>query len=141
MNKSEIQSIVPTVERTTHAVALWIERTFSDLRLTQAQAHVLNYLVDHAPCSINDLHHSFGHKRSTLTSLLDRLEHRGWIRRSTHPTSRRLVQVQLTETGRPVAERVSAAVRELEGRLLAQVGHQAAETFLQVIHALDEELH
>src|SRR5215469_14806636 len=105
MKTPESLHIIPTLEHATHALGLWIERTFPDLRLTQAEAHVLAYLADHAPCSINDLHHSFGHKRSTLTSLLDRLEGRGWIRRSAHPTSRRLVIVQLTDDGRTIAER------------------------------------
>jgi DNA-binding MarR family transcriptional regulator len=140
MKKPATLPIVPALERATHAVALWIERAFPDLRLTQAEAHVLAYLAVHASCSINDLHHSFGHKRSTLTSLLDRLESRGWIRRTAHPTSRRLVQVELTDTGRPVAEQVSAAVCSLEERLLARVGQQDATTFLQVIQILEEEL-
>jgi len=140
MKKPAVLPIVPVLERATHAVALWIERTFADLGLTQADAHVLAYLAAHAPCSINDLHHSFGHKRSTLTSLLDRLERRGWIRRAAHPTSRRLVQVELTDSGGPVAERVSAAVHDLEQRLLARVGQQDAEAFSQVIHVLEEEL-
>jgi DNA-binding MarR family transcriptional regulator len=140
MNKLTNSPIVPALERATHAVALWIERTFSDLRLTQAEAHVLAYLADHTPCSINDLHHSFGHKRSTLTSLLDRLESRGWIRRTPHPTSRRLVQVELTDAGSPVARRVAAAVRGLEERLLARVDQEDAATFLRVMHSLEEEL-
>jgi DNA-binding MarR family transcriptional regulator len=140
MKKPATLRIVPALEHATHAVALWIEHAFPDLRLTQAEAHVLAYLADYAPCSINDLHHSLGHKRSTLTSLLDRLERRGWIRRTAHPTSRRLVQVELTDTGRPVAERVSAAVRSLAERLLARVGEQDGATFLQVIYVLEEEL-
>lgn len=140
MNESPLPPLVPALEHATHAVALWIERgVFSDLRLTQAEAHVLAFLAEHAPCSINDLHHSFGHKRSTLTSLLDRLESRGWIRRTAHPTSRRLVQIELTSTGGPVAERVSAAVHGLEKRLLAHVGPEDAATFLRVLHALEEE--
>jgi DNA-binding MarR family transcriptional regulator len=140
MKNSTHLPLVPALERATHAVALWIERTFADLRLTQAEAHVLAYLAVHGACSINDLHHSFGHKRSTLTSLLDRLEHRGWIRRTAHPSSRRLVQVELTDTGRPVAERVAAAVHSLEERLVKRVGPQECATFLQVIHLLEEEL-
>jgi DNA-binding MarR family transcriptional regulator len=140
MKKSTNSPIVPALERATHAVALWIERTFSDLRLTQAEAHVLGYLADHTPCSINDLHHSFGHKRSTLTSLLDRLESRGWICRMPHPTSRRLVQVELTDAGSPVAERVAAAVRSLEEHLLARVSQEDTTTFLRVIHRLEEEV-
>ncbi len=77
---------------------------------------------------------------STLTSLLDRLESRGWIRRTAHPTSRRLVQVELTDSGGPVAKRVSAGVRTLEERLLARVGREDAATFLRVLHSLEEEL-
>jgi DNA-binding MarR family transcriptional regulator len=140
MKKPTTLAVVPALERATHAVALWIERAFADLRLTQAEAHVLAYLAAHAPCSINDLHHSFGHKRSTLTSLLDRLERRSWVRRTAHPASRRQVQVELTESGRPVADRVSAAVNTLEQRLLARVDQQDAEAVLQVLHVLEEEL-
>ncbi|HZU75270.1 MAG TPA: MarR family transcriptional regulator [Dehalococcoidia bacterium] len=121
-------------------MALWIERAFADLRLSQAEAHVLAYLAEHAPCSINDLHHSFGHKRSTLTSLLDRLEGRGWIRRMAHPSSRRLVQVELTDAGQPVAARVSSVIRDLEQRLLSRVGQSEAEAFQHVLDVLEEEL-
>jgi len=140
MNTSDDPLIVLALERATHAVALWIERCFRDLRLTQAEAHVLAYLADHTPCSINDLHHSFGHRRSTLTSLLDRLEGRGWIERAAHPTSRRLVMVRLTVAGRPVAEQVSAALGDLEARVLARASGEDAAAFLRVIHALEEEL-
>jgi DNA-binding MarR family transcriptional regulator len=140
MNTPVFPPIVPALERATHAVALWIERAFTDPRLSQAEAHVLAYLAAHAPCAINDLHHSFGHKRSTLTSLLDRLEDRGWIRRAAHPTSRRLVQIELTDSGRAVAERVSAAVSTLEARLVARAGQRDAAAYLRVIHALEEEL-
>lgn len=140
MNESHTAPIVPTLERATHAVSLWIEHIFIDLRLNQAEAHVLAYLAEHAPCSINDLHHNFGHKRSTLTSLLDRLEARGWIRRMAHPTSRRLVQVELTDAGGQVAARVSEAVHDLERRLLARVSAREAAAFMQVIHVLEEEV-
>ena len=139
MNKHDMPLIVPALERASHMVALWIERSFRDLRLTQAEAHVLAYLAHHAPCSINDLHRSFGHKRSTLTSLLDRLEGREWIRRGSHPTSRRLVMVQLTEVGRQVASQVSAALRALEDRVRARTGGEDAMIFLRVIQVLEEE--
>jgi DNA-binding MarR family transcriptional regulator len=140
MNEPILPPLVPALEHATHAVALWIEHAFSDLRLTQAEAHVLAFLAEYAPCSINDLHHSFGHKRSTLTSLLDRLESRRWIRRTAHPTSRRLVQVELTDSGGAVAARVSAAVHGLEERLQARVGPEDAATFLRVLQALEGEL-
>ena len=140
MNKHAAPLLVSTIERAAHAVALWIERSFADLHLTQAEAHILAFLAEHAPCSINELHHSFGHKRSTLTSLLDRLESRGWVRREPHPTSRRLVLVQLTDTGGPIAERVSVAVRDLERRILARAGAESVAEVQRVITILEEEL-
>jgi len=140
MKESYTLPLVPSLERTTHAVSLWIERSFHDLRLTQAEAHVLAYLARSAPCSINDLHHSFGHKRSTLTSLLDRLEGRGWIVRGTDPASRRQVLVELTDAGRQVGERVSGVLNALEERVLARAGAGDAGAFLQVLHIVEEEL-
>jgi DNA-binding MarR family transcriptional regulator len=140
MNQQSSLRLIPALERATHTVALWIERAFADLRLTQAEAHVLAALSDLAPCSINDLHHRFGHKRSTLTSLLDRLEERGWARRAAHPVSRRLVQVELTEEGRLVADRMWRAVHELEARLLTHLDKADMAAFARVLSALEEEL-
>ena len=140
MDNYDIPFIVPAIERATHMLALWVERVFHELRLTQAEAHVLAYLASHAPCSINDLHRSFGHKRSTLTSILDRLEERGWIVRGAHPESRRLVLVELTEAGRAVARQVSTALRALEGRVLARTGDADAAAFLRMLQVLEEEL-
>ena len=140
MNIHDNPLIVPAIERATHAVALAIDRTFHGLGLTQAEAHVLAYLAHHAPCSINDLHHSFGHKRSTLTSLLDRLEARGWVRRAAHPTSRRMVLVQLTAAGQQIADQISATLRAIEARVLARTSADDIASFLRVIHALEEEL-
>ena len=140
MNEHTTPHLVSALERATHALALWIERAFADLRLTQAEAHVLAALSEIAPCSINDLHHRFGHKRSTLTSLLDRLEERGWVRRGTHPTSRRLTLVELTEEGRLVADRTQSAVRELEARLLSHLDSADMAAFARVLSALEEEV-
>jgi DNA-binding MarR family transcriptional regulator len=140
MNTPSLPFVVPTLERATHAIALWIDQTFQDLRLTQAEAHILAYLARHSPCAINDLHHSFGHKRSTLTSLLDRLEGRGWIERRRHHASRRLVQIELTASGRQVAEQVQAALQKVEERVVARLGADDTAAFLRAIRILEEEL-
>lgn len=140
MNKHGIPQLVPALEHVTHAIGLWVERTFRDVGLTQAEAHVLAYLARHPDATINDLHTSFGHKRSTLTSILDRLEARGWLRRMPHPTSRRLVAVALTKDGQAIGERVSEALRAVEEHARARMGDAAVADFLAVIHALEEEL-
>jgi DNA-binding MarR family transcriptional regulator len=119
---------------------MWAERAFRDIGLSQAEAHVLAYLARRPGATINDLHTSFGHKRSTLTSLLDRLEARGWLRRSAHPTSRRLVALALTAEGRAIGERVSDALRTIEERLRQRAGSAAIADVLSVIQLLEEEM-
>ena len=146
MDKTDSPQLAPSLERATHALGLWVERAFRDVGLTQAESHVLAYLARHADAAhgaivaINDLHASFGHKRSTLTSLLDRLEARGWVRRASHPTSRRLVAVELTDAGQAVGERADKALHAVEARVRERVGEAAIAEFLAVLHALEEEL-
>ena len=130
--------IVPALERATHAVALWIERSLQDLRITQAEAHVLGYLAHARQCSINDLHASFGHKRSTLTSILDRLEQRGLVRRGPHPASRRLVMIQLTDAGQQIGQRISAMLHDLDAVVIERTGPGDVDAFSRVIGAIEE---
>ena len=138
MDSAAIPVIVPALERATHIVGLWIERSLEDLGLSQAEAHVLGYLALVQQCSINDLHRSFGHKRSTLTSILDRLEQRGLVRRSAHPLSRRLVMAQLTEAGQPLGERVGAMLQLLDNAIVERSSRADVEAFLRVIQAIEE---
>jgi DNA-binding MarR family transcriptional regulator len=140
MNNHDAPRLAPALERATHTLALWIEREFRDVGLSQAEAHVLAYLAQHPLASINDLHTSFGHKRSTLTSILDRLEARGWVLRTRHPASRRLVALELTEAGRTVGEQVSGALQAVEERVSARAGDAAMAAFLAVLQAFEEEI-
>lgn len=140
MDKHDAPQLAPALERATHTLGLWIERTFRDIGLSQAEAHVLAFLAQHPDATINDLHASFGHKRSTLTSILDRLEARGWLRRAPHPTSRRLVALEVTGAGQAIGERVSSALRDVEERVRARAGSEAMTAFLAVIHLFEEEI-
>ena len=81
--------LVPPIHRATHRVGLYL----ADLRddgLSQGEAHILAHLATSGPTSIADLHRGLAHKRSTLTSILDRLADRGFITRQVAPTDRRI---------------------------------------------------
>jgi DNA-binding MarR family transcriptional regulator len=53
-----------------------------------------------------------------ITSRLDRLESRGFVQRTRHPTDRRGVLVELTDEGRRVLDEAVAANSERESELL-----------------------
>src|SRR5260370_18392726 len=97
---------VHPVHRATHRIGLYLD----DLRergLTQGEAHILALLAHSAPAKVSDLHHGLAHKRSTLTSILDRLANRGLITRAVGKTDRRTFLIMLTVKGRNLARRLN----------------------------------
>jgi DNA-binding MarR family transcriptional regulator len=50
---------------------------------------------------------------TSVTNIIDRLEHQGLVRRVPHPTDGRTTLAELTEEGRRLARRATAAVNEV----------------------------
>jgi DNA-binding MarR family transcriptional regulator len=75
---------------------------------------VLAQLHRHGSQTVGELVHDFGHKRSTLTNILDRLEERVLIARTVNPHDRRSFTVSLTRSGAAAAAQVSAVLDDLE---------------------------
>jgi DNA-binding MarR family transcriptional regulator len=109
--------VIDEVERSTHLVAVALGPVWRELGLGPADAHVLAQLAGRESVTANELHREFGHKRSTLTNVLDRLETRALIERARHPEDRRSIVVRLTEAGREPARRVLEAREQLEREL------------------------
>jgi DNA-binding MarR family transcriptional regulator len=106
-------SLIPRLHRATHAVALALAAE-PELDVNQAEAHVLAHLRETRDARISELHRRFGHRRSTLTSVLDRLEERGLIERASDPDDRRSFVITLTADGRAVAARVHRLLAAIE---------------------------
>lgn len=106
--------MLASFERSAHLIGVYLERAAGELGITQAEAHVLAQLARHGPTPIATLHREFGHKRSTLTNILDRLEQRKLVRRKLNPDDRRSFLVSLTASGERAANRVTAVLDGLE---------------------------
>jgi DNA-binding MarR family transcriptional regulator len=131
-----VHNIVGSIERATHLIAVELERRLAALEITQAEAHVLARLGRGGPTSPSELHRLFGHKRSTLTSVLDRLEARGWVTREVDPADRRSFVVSLTRPGKTAAAEVVRAVDALERRIAGRVAKRDLDGFAAVLNAL-----
>ena len=129
--------LVPALHRATHAIALMLDKA-PDLGLTQAEAHVLSHLADQGEATVAEIHQAFGHKRSTLTSILDRLEARQLISREVSVEDRRSFVVTLTRQGRSLAAKVAAHLEAFETHVRQQVGKADAEAFQRVARAIAE---
>ena len=128
---------IPRIERAANAVGLYVANR-PRFELTQAEAHVLAFLHLRPEARINEIHEAFGHRRSTLTSVLDRLEKRKLVERTSDPDDRRGVVVALTSSGATLSKDVFAALRSLESAALAKFSKGQVAAFVRVLDALTE---
>jgi DNA-binding MarR family transcriptional regulator len=130
--------LVPGIHRATHRIALHLEATLPPLDVSQGEAHLLAFLSEAGTSSVARLHDAFAHKRSTLTSYLDRLEEKGLATRQLHPDDRRSFLVALTPAGKALAARVHKRLEELEDAALGRLSERDLRGFQAVLHAVHE---
>lgn len=127
--------IIPSLHKATHQVGRLLARTDFGGPVSQAEAHVLAQLT-FGPASVAELHQSFGHKRSTLSSVLNRLEDRALIERQIHPDDRRSFMIELTPAGRKLARGVRRALEKLERRIAKRLGTSDPEQLVALLETI-----
>ena len=129
-------SIILALQRATHVTLTQIGRELADLHLSPSEINVLANLADGEDRTVTVLSQAVGSRPTTLTGVLDRLEGRALITRTAHPGDRRAVLVSLTPAGQETADRVRAAVSEVERRALAGLPPESVTAALDVLKAL-----
>ena len=132
--------LVHPVHRATHRIGLYLD----DLRergLTQGEAHILALLAHSGPANVAHLHRGLAHKRSTLTSILDRLAKRGLITRAVGETDRRTFVVRPTAKGRKLSHRIRRHLSALERAVIRRVSAADIKGFNRVVAILEQEAH
>ncbi|WP_338872812.1 MarR family winged helix-turn-helix transcriptional regulator [Myxococcus stipitatus] len=126
------------VHRATQRIGLFLESAEPPLELSQGEAHLLAYLLEAGDTALSELHAAFAHKRSTLTSYMDRLEAKRLVRREARPEDRRSFMVSLTGAGRTLAVRVHRRLEALEALVLERLGEEDVESLVTGLDALSE---
>ena len=135
MATREALELIPALHRATHSVSVYLERNTS-LHVTQAEAHILSHLWAAGEATIGELHQAFGHKRSTLTSILDRLAERGLVHREVSASDRRSFVVRLSSPGRKFAQQSYQVLKKLEAALASQLTPAEISGFLATTGAI-----
>jgi MarR family transcriptional regulator, organic hydroperoxide resistance regulator len=130
--------VILELHRATHATLHALGRELASLSLTRSEANALAILADGRARSVGELASETATRATTLTSVLDRLERRGYVARELDPADRRSFEVRLTAQGRAAAATVGAAVRGLEGAALAGLSDRQLAGFRAVLRALRE---
>ena len=126
--------LIPEVHRATHRIGIYLD----SLGITQGEGHILSYLAVSGDSTIAELHRALAHRRSTLTSILDRLADRKFITRESDPKDRRSFIIRLSKKGRTVAAQVHRELARIEEGVLKDItGHQF-QSAVKVLHALEK---
>jgi MarR family transcriptional regulator, organic hydroperoxide resistance regulator len=131
--------VIAALEAAVHRVLDHLAAELSDLRVRQAEVNVLAQLRPGAPRSVGELVAATGQRPSTLTGVLDRLEHRRLVRRRVNPADRRSFTIALTASGERAAARVHAAFAALDEAVLAELPPSAADGFHRVLDAVERQ--
>jgi DNA-binding MarR family transcriptional regulator len=126
--------IVPRIFQAAHRISVFIEE--AKIGITPAEAFVLSALADQGDATIARLHRAFGHKRSTLTSILDRLEARGYVSRQLTKLDRRTYIIHLSAAGLKAAAAIRKLLTGFEKRVLGAVTGQQVKGFEAVVDAV-----
>src|SRR2546430_9124832 len=98
------------------------EESFGRFGLNRGEVGVLGAVLlagSNAQLSPTQLFKGLMLSSAGITSRLDRLERRGYVKRSRHPTDRRGVLVSLTDAGRKILNQAVSADATVERQLLA----------------------
>jgi DNA-binding MarR family transcriptional regulator len=126
------------LHKASRQISVYLEPHTRELGVSPAEGHLLSYLRSYAPTPIGDLVRIFGIKQSTLTSMLDRLEEAGFVRRETNPGDRRSFLVQISPAGRELADRLNECIQTLEAEIRKRLKPRDLEGFRAVMSAMEE---
>jgi DNA-binding MarR family transcriptional regulator len=126
--------LIPEIHRATHRIGIYLD----SLGITQGEGHILSHLAVSGDSTIAQLHRALARRRSTLTSILDRLADRRFITRESDPKDRRSFIVRLSKKGKTVADEVHGKLARIEESALKGISGQQYQSTVKVLQALEK---
>jgi DNA-binding MarR family transcriptional regulator len=116
------------------------DRRIRELGLTRAQWWVLTHLFRADGITQTELAVVLEVEKPTLGRLLDRLEAKGWVRRTHDARDRRIWRVRLTKEVEPALRTMRAIAAELRRDALAGLSAAERERFVDSLLAIKSNL-
>ena len=109
--------------------------------LTPSSGLVLGILADaESQLPPNEIAERLILSRASVTSLLDSLERRGYVRRLPHPTDRRMLLIELTDVGRRIAHEFRLVVHRHQKEWMATLSEKEQDQLVNMLHRLQAAL-
>jgi DNA-binding MarR family transcriptional regulator len=112
-----------------------LQKAFSEsgVEVTPIQVILLFFLQKNGGSSLTQISQGLMLENPTVTGLIDRLEKLGYVKRSDHPSDRRVYLVYLTEKGKTVANKALPIVKKLNEQIKEGYSKGEIEDFKKVL--------
>jgi DNA-binding MarR family transcriptional regulator len=118
-----------------------ISELVQPFNLTPASGLVLSILADsESPLPPNQIADRLIISRATVTGLVDSLEQRGYVRRLPHPSDRRMLLIEPTDTGRQVADAFRPIVHQHQKMWMDILNEKEQGQLIDFLKRLQESL-
>ena len=117
------------------------EKTPCGQSVSVTEAHALIELTQAAPLSQGELSKRLSLEKSTVSRLVNALSRRGWIERDRNPADRRIVEIQLTDTGKQAANTLSDARQLKFDQVLSSIPKDRRDDVIDALDVLVEAIH
>lgn len=127
------------LSRATWAMNNFVNRMLRESELTDisvAYFAVLHALWENDGMSISDLGEKAQLEKSTMTSLIDRMEGAGLLRREDHPTDRRAYRICLTARGKELEKKLDRVVNRAYQHLTKGIAEKDLQKSIEICKQL-----
>ena len=129
-----VLDLLNSLGSTTFRQMVW--QRLSELDLTFAQSQVLFHVRDHPGCPMGDVAKAFNVTLPAVTHIVDRLVQKGFVVRGAVPGDRRVAALDLTSTGRTIADELHTARTRAMEAILARVSPAGRRRIVTGVEAL-----
>jgi DNA-binding MarR family transcriptional regulator len=106
--------------------------------LTCEQHYTLRYINQVQVCTPSELALVFGVKKSAITSIINRLFEKEWIKRTRDDKDRRVIYLTLTEKGYSIFTKMEERIHYLVESIITRFDDDEINTFLSTFEKLDQ---
>ena len=112
-----------------------LQKSFSEsgIEVTPIQGMLLFFLQKNDGSSLTQISQGLMLENPTVTGLIDRLEKLGYVKRSDHPSDRRVYLVHITEKGKKVANKALPIVKKVNEEIKKGYSKEEINNFKKVL--------
>ena len=126
--------------RTSKGIQESLKLEMAKYNLSITEFSVLEVLYHKGKQTIQQIGHSILISSGSMTYVIDRLEHKGFINRSACPDDRRAIHVTLTDEGNSLMEKIMPKQQQWVDGMFSSLNTEESEIFVNLLKKVNKKV-